>query len=330
MRKIPDYIGATIRDIDNFIIVTHVHPDGDALGSLLGFADILEYLGKRVFCYLEEPVSSLYDFLPDCGRVKTELADLRRFIEEAEGQVAAVSLDCGDCDRLGENQKELLGIHPFLAIDHHRAHRKYGDFSWIESDCSSTGEMVYELAQALGVGISRKCAFNLYVAISTDTGSFRYDSTTSRTHTIAADLLECGVRPEKVAGHLHDNFTLQRLKLMEMVLSTLTLYESGQVAFIRATDEMFDKSGATLQDVEGFIDYPRSLRSVKVAAFIKERKNCQVSVSLRAKGEFDVAEVAQSFGGGGHRNASGFRFSGKTVEQVHDDVLAALLKALNH
>jgi len=329
MRTIPDYLGATIRDIDNFIILTHVHPDGDALGSLLGFADILESLGKRVFCYLEEPVSSLYDFLPDCERVNTELVDLRKFIEEADGQVAAVSLDCGDCDRLGENQQELLGIHPFLAIDHHRAHKKYGDFSWIESDCSSTGEMVYELAQTLGADISTNCAINLYVAISTDTGSFRYDSTTPRTHKIAADLLECGVRPEQVAGHLHDNFTLQRLKLMEMVLSTLTLYESGQLAFIRVTDEMFDRSGASIQDVEGFIDYPRSLRSVKVAAFIKESKNSQISVSLRAKGEFDVAKVAQFFGGGGHRNASGFRFSGKSIEQVHDEVLAALQKALN-
>jgi bifunctional oligoribonuclease and PAP phosphatase NrnA len=329
MRTIPDYLGATIRDIDNFIILTHVHPDGDALGSLLGFADILESLGKRVFCYLEEPVSSLYDFLPDCERVNTELVDLRKFIEEADGQVAAVSLDCGDCDRLGENQQELLGIHPFLAIDHHRAHKKYGDFSWIESDCSSTGEMVYELAQTLGADISTNCAINLYVAISTDTGSFRYDSTTPRTHKIAADLLECGVRPEQVAGHLHDNFTLQRLKLMEMVLSTLTLYESGQLAFIRVTDEMFDISGASIQDVEGFIDYPRSLRSVKVAAFIKESKNSQISVSLRAKGEFDVAKVAQFFGGGGHRNASGFRFSGKSIEQVHDEVLAALQKALN-
>jgi bifunctional oligoribonuclease and PAP phosphatase NrnA len=329
MRAILEDLCTTIREFDRFIVLTHVHPDGDALGSLLAFADILEALGKRVFCYLEEPVSSLYDFLPDCGRINTELADLRKFIKEADGQIAAVSLDCGDCDRLGENQEELLRIHPFLAIDHHKAHKKYGDFSWIESDCSSTGEMVYELARVLGADISRKCAYNLYVAISTDTGSFRYDSTTSRTHTIAADLLGCGVRPEEIAGHLHENFTLSRLKLMELVLSTLKIYESGQLAFIRVTNDMFDKSGANFQDVEGFIDYPRSLRSVKVAAFIKEKKNSQISVSLRAKGEFDVAEIAQAFGGGGHRNAAGFRFSGISVEQVHEDVLAALKKVLH-
>jgi bifunctional oligoribonuclease and PAP phosphatase NrnA len=329
MRAVLKDLCTTIRSIDRFIVVTHVHPDGDALGSLLAFADILDAFGKRVFCYLEEPVSSLYNFLPDCGRVNAELADLRKFIKEAGGRLAVVALDCGDCDRLGENQEELLRIHPFLTIDHHKAHKRYGDLSWIESDCSSTGEMVYELAQALGADISRKCAYNLYVAISTDTGSFRYDSTTSRTHRIAGDLLECGVRPEEIAGHLHENFTLSRLKLMELVLSTLKIYESGQLAFIRVTNEMYAKSGANFQDVEGFIDYPRSLRSVKVAAFIKEQKNNQISVSLRAKGEFDVAEIALGFGGGGHRNAAGFRFSGISVEQVQDDVLAALRKALN-
>ena len=201
---------------------------------------------------------------------------------------------------------------------------------WIEPDCSSTGEMVYELAQVLGADISTTCAINLYVAISTDTGSFRYESTTARTLIIAADLVDRGVRPDEVASHLHENFSFQRLKLMELVLSTLKLYESGQLAFIQVTRDMFEKSGANFQDVEGFIDYPRSLRSVKVAAFMKEGKDCQVSVSLRAKGECDVAEVAQSFGGGGHRNAAGFRFMGKTVDDAQAEVLAALTKALRN
>jgi phosphoesterase RecJ-like protein len=329
MRKIPEHLSTIIRDSDNFVLVTHVHPDGDALGSLLGFAEVLESLGKHVFCYLEEPVSPLYAFLPGCGKVHTDTRDLRMFVEEAGGSIAGVSLDCGDCDRLGENQQVLLKIKPFFAIDHHRAHKEYGDSRWIEPDCSSTGEMVYELAEMLGADISRNCANNLYVAISTDTGSFRYESTTARTHRIAADLIERGVRPDEIAGHLHDNFSLPRLKLMEMVLSTLKMYESEQLAIIRVTREMFERSGAVIQDIEGFIDYPRSLRSVKVAAFIKENKNGLVAVSLRAKGECDVAEVAQAFGGGGHRNAAGFRFCGKSVDEVQTEVLAALRRALN-
>jgi phosphoesterase RecJ-like protein len=115
---------------------------------------------------------------------------------------------------------------------------------------------------------------------------------------------------------------------MELVLSTLRLYEAGKLAFIRVTNDMFDESGASFQDVEGFIDYPRSLRSVKVAAFLKERTKSQISVSLRSKGDCDVAEIAQTFGGGGHRNAAGFRFSGKDVDEVHQEVLDALRRAV--
>lgn len=328
MKEIPEDIVRIIGDSRSFVVLTHIHPDGDAMGSQLAFADILESLGKKVFRFLEEPVSSLYQFMPGWEKIHTEIADLRSFLKGANGPIAAFSLDCGDCDRLGEHQEELLDVRPFVAIDHHKAHRHYGDFRWIDPHCSSTGEMIYELARELGTRISGECAFNLYVAISTDTGSFRYESTTPRTHRIIADLIECGVRPEVVSGHIHDNFTIQRLKLMELVLATLKLYDSGQFAFIRVTNDMFDRSGASFQDVEGFIDYPRSLRSVKVAAFIKENKNCQVSVSLRSKGELDVAEIAQTFGGGGHRNAAGFRFSGKDVDQIQNEVLEVLRQSL--
>ncbi len=329
MRKIPKDLSRTINDFSTFIVLTHIHPDGDALGSLLGFTDILQSMNKQVFCYVQEPISSIYEFLPDWEKIHTDVEELRAFIRDTKEPIAAISLDCGDCERLGDNQEELLQIHPFVAIDHHKAHKKYGDYRWIDPNCSSTGEMVYELAQSLGASISKSCAYNLYVAISTDTGSFRYESTTARTHRIVAELVEHGVRPEIVAGHLHDNFTLQRLKLMELVLSTLKLYEAGKLAFIRVTNDMFDKSGASFQDVEGFIDYPRSLQSVKVAAFLKEREKNQISVSLRSKGDCDVAEIAQTFGGGGHRNAAGFRFSGKDVEEVHQEVLEALRRAVN-
>lgn len=328
MKVVPEEISSIIQSVESFVLMTHLHPDGDALGSLLGLADILEGMGKKVFRYLEEPVTHLYDFLPGCTLAQTDLAALKNFVAAAKGNVAAVSLDCGDCDRLGRDKMELLNVHPFLVIDHHRGHREFGDFRWIDSNRSSTGEMVYELAMELGVELSYVAAFNIYVAISTDTGSFRYENTSPRTLRIAADLVACGVPPEEVAGHVYDNFTLQRLRLMEQVLATLELFESDQVAFITVTNKMFEECGAESGDTEGFINYPRALRSVKVAVFLKETQNGGVSVSLRAKGQCDVAEVAAAFGGGGHRNAAGFRFAGKGVKQVQQMVLDALSKAL--
>lgn len=329
MTVVPEEIIRIIQGSDSFVLMTHLHPDGDALGSLLGLAEMLESLGKKVFRYLEEPVSHLYDFLPGCTLADTDLGALQNFVAAASGKVAAISLDCGDCDRLGREKEDLLNLSPLLVIDHHRGHREFGDFRWIDSTRSSTGEMIYELAMELGVELSISAAFNIYVAISTDTGSFRYENTSPRTLCIAADLVACGVRPEEVAGHIYDNFTLQRLRLMEQVLATLELFESDQLAFITVTNKMLEECGADAGDVEGFINYPRALRSVKVAVFIKETQDGGISVSLRAKGECDVADIAATFGGGGHRSAAGFRVTGKSVKQVQLQVLDALTKALS-
>lgn len=327
-RMIPEQILQDIRTADNVVLFTHTHPDGDALGSLFGLADILEQIGKNVFCCLEEPVSHLYTFMPDINRARTSLEDYRAFIAGAGKSLIGIALDCGDDDRLGKFKREFLKISPFIVIDHHQSHRNFGTVRWVEADCSSTGEMVYELAMALDAPISYKCAYNLYVAICTDTGSFRYECTRPRTMQIASELLEKGVRPDEICGYLYDNFSRERLKLMEMVLSSIRLFDSEQIACMYVSSQMLKESGATLQDVEGFIDFPRSLRSVKVAVFIKESGDGVVAVSLRAKGECDVAEVARLFEGGGHRNAAGFRSLGKTIEQVRLEILSVLSDAL--
>ncbi len=328
MNKVPEEISRILRERDNFVLMTHLHPDGDALGSLFGLAEILERMGKKVFRYLEEPVSHLYDFLPGCHLGQTDIVALQNFMTAANGNVAAVSLDCGDCDRLGREKRELLHLHPFVVIDHHRGHRDFGDFRWLDSRRSSTGEMVYELAMALGEVLSYDAAFNIFVAISTDTGSFRYESTSPRTLRIAAELVECGVHPEEVAGLVYDNYSLQRLRLMEQVLGSLELFESERLAFISLTHKMLADCGAKPEDSEGFINYLRALSSVKVAVFLKETKEGGISVSLRAKGGCDVSDVAAGFGGGGHRNAAGFRMFGQSLQQVRESVLAALSKAL--
>ena len=329
MSTIPKIIPDSLAAASHVVLSTHVNPDGDALGSLLGLADILQNAGKSVFAYLEEPISSMYDFLPGCSMVQHDLEHLQAFVEQAgEGNVVSIGLDCGDADRLGVAKDRLLAVTPFLVIDHHRGHRPFGDALWLESECSSTGEMVYNLVQDMGLPISDGAAYCLYVAIVTDTGSFRYDCTSSRTLRIAADLLDMGVRPEEVAEQVYDNYTLARLRLMELVLSTLSVHAAGRIGIISLSAAMLEESGAEPQDVEGFVNFPRSLRSVEVAAFIKETKVGSVSVSLRAKGTVDVSAIAAAFDGGGHKNAAGFRFTGKSLGDVQAEVLLALKNAL--
>jgi len=327
-KKIPENILEVIRDTGHFVVTTHVQPDGDAVGSLLAMADMLEQMGKRVFTYLDEPISHLYDFLPGCRKLVSDIDRLQSFVDEAGVDICAVALDCGEADRMGRYQDYFLQISPFVVVDHHLSHLNFGDYRWVDPQCSSTGEMVYEIGQALGQTPTYEGAFSLYVAICTDTGSFRYECTGERTFEIAGKLVGLGVNPNEVAGLIYDNYSPERLNLMQHVLATLELSENKQIACIHVTREMFDRSSALAQDVEGFIEYARSISPVKVAVFIKETKSGLISVSLRAKGECNVASIAKQFGGGGHRNAAGCKFPANSLESVREKVVDSIKEAL--
>lgn len=309
-----------LKDKQNILVATHIFPDGDALGSQLALGSILETLGKKVFYYSEERVSHIYDFMPGCEKLEKRLPP-------ADEIDAAIALDCGDCFRLGSRMNDLLANHPFIVIDHHIGHSEFGDLRWVEPARSSTGEMVYVLATAMGAEISRDAAFCLFTAIVSDTGSFKYDCTSAETFRIAGELVDKGVQPFEVSRKLFDNYTTSRLRLLENVLGTLELHNLERIAIITVTQEMFAATGATRNDTEDFINYPRALNTVKIAAFLKESEDGWIGVSLRAKGESDVAEIAQRFGGGGHSNAAGFRLQGTSLATVRADLLKALREA---
>ncbi|MEW6289424.1 MAG: bifunctional oligoribonuclease/PAP phosphatase NrnA [Thermodesulfobacteriota bacterium] len=305
-----------LRQAGNVLIATHVFPDADALGAQLALGNILRAMGKRVYLYSEEPAHYILEFLPGSDKLSIGLPELDQFD-------CGVALDCGDDMRLGKVKDYLLNIHPFVVLDHHTGHKNFGDIRWVDAGKSSTGEMVYELAQSMGANIDYDTAYCLYSAIVSDTGSFKYASTSADTLRIAGDLIARGVKPAEISGKIFDNFTRNRLQLLQEVLATLTLYEEEQLAVITVTREMYEKTGTTAADTELFINYPRSLETVKVAAFIKEAKG-HIGVSLRSKAQYDVAQVARVFGGGGHRNAAGFKSHGKTFAEVHKELLAEL------
>lgn len=299
------------------LLATHIFPDGDALGSQLGLGHALEAMGKEVYFYCEEPASYLLDFLPGCDKLIPFLSDDQDFD-------CAVSLDCGDLRRLGNQAHALLENRPFIAIDHHTGHQDFGDLRWVDSGRSSTGEMVYDLIRMLGGRISKDSAYCIYTAILTDTGSFRYESTTPHTMRVAADLMEYGISVPEICGHVYDSYTKNRLQLLQQVLSSLELFSDDKIAIIRVTQELFEATGTTGADTELFINFPRSLHTVKVAVFLKETPDNLVGVSMRAKGDVDVAKVARNFGGGGHINAAGFKIPDVTVDELKKRILAEL------
>ncbi len=318
MSQPPEEILQILKKAERVLIATHVFPDGDALGSQLALGFALEAAGKEVFFYSEEPVSYILDFLPGSDRLQTNLSDDEVFD-------CAVALDCGDKRRLGEGADKLLCHKPFITIDHHAGHKMFGDISWVDEHRSSTGEMIYDLLRVLDCEISQDTAFCLYTAILTDTGSFKYESTTSHTLRVAADLLDYGVKPNEICAHIFDNYSKNRLHLLQEVLGSLSLYADDSVAFISVSQELLERTGTIPADTELFINFPRSLKTVKVAVFLKETADNLVGVSMRAKGEVDVAEVARNFGGGGHRNAAGFKIADSSLSQVKEQLLASLL-----
>ncbi len=309
------------------VISTHIKPDGDALGSMLGLADILRRAGKKVVCYIEDAVPAHYMFLPGVGSIIGSPVDLRREIAGYE-RVVSVALDCGDIGRLGKCWLELARIRPLCVIDHHRSNIGFGDINWVEPDRSSTAEMVYDLVEMLGFEFSPAAATCLYTGIVTDTGSFRYASTSSHTHQAAAHLVACGANPGAINGQLYENYSLGRLRLMQMVLATLEMYVDEKIAVIRVTREMMAETGTGREETENFINLPRAVVTVLVTVFLKEGEN-NVSVSLRARGHCDVAKIAACFGGGGHAKASGFLVQDERLDDVWTRLLPAIVQRLD-
>lgn len=296
MSVVPPEVTGLVRSGQRFLLLAHLYPDGDVLGSQLGLGLSLRAAGRPVAFACAHPVPDPFQSLPGADEVQ-------QWKEGQGGWEVVVTLDCPDERRVGGL---LEGCRQpgtrVLNIDHHADNRRYGDVNWIQPGASATGEMVYELLGAAGLPLSREVATNLYTAIVTDTGSFRYSNTTPTTFRIAARLVEAGADPAAVAIQLFETRHLPGLHLLGRILQQIETNPEGTIAWM-VIDRSQTESPDLLQ-AEDFITYPRSLRTAKVAVLFRELPG-EVKVSLRAKDEVNVARIAARFGGGGHSNAAG-------------------------
>ena len=292
------------------VVTSHVRPDGDSVGSSLALAWALRTLGidARVVHHDRPPIQ-LADFP---GVSDVEVGD-----SIPAGTEAAVVLECGDLARTGLSGFDGL---PVVNIDHHPGNTGYGDVQWFDGTASALGEMIFEIVAELGVPLTCDMATQLFVAVVTDTGSFRYAGVSPRTFSICARLLEAGADPVSTARRLFDSHTLGRLRLQAAVLQTLDVDESGRLALLTLTEAALAASGGTPEETDGLINLPLSVKSVQAAVFFKEAGTGHWRVSLRSKGDIDVGRVARAFGGGGHKNASGCTLEGP-LEQVRASIL---------
>ena len=284
--------GELLKAAKKLVIVSHVSPDGDTLGSSLALMHALCMLGKEVIMNVDDDISTVYSFLPG-------IAEYRRFAsEESVDADLLVIVDASSADRAG-NALDVVKSPAVLNIDHHKTNTRFADYLYLDSDAAATAEIIYSLLLEMGIKLTRDIATCIYEGIYTDTGSFKYSNTTSRTLKTAAALLNYGVNPSLIS----DNMELKSRSQVEMlrkVLETLTFLKDGKIAYIEIPLELYDHNVET----DTFISYPRYVEGVEIALLFKQVEANLTRVSFRSK-EIDVAKVALSFGGGGHKKASG-------------------------
>lgn len=308
-----------IKKYNKFLITAHVNLEGDSLGSQLGMRALVEAVGKTAVIVDNDAVPDHYKFLPGAENVSNKL-DAKLDFD------AAIVLDCPTLKRIGA-VKELIAGKYIINIDHHISNENFGNVNWVDPNASSAGEMVYKMFKEMGVKPTKEAALALYIAILTDTGSFNYDNTSGVTHEIAGELLGYGVEPASVSESVYERRSIEDIKLLGLVLSTIKVNSSGEIAYLEVTKEILKKTGASLLKSEGFVNYARSVDGARVAVIFKEDNGNKINVSFRSKGDVDVNKVAAAFGGGGHVRASGCIIDGSLAE-VEAKVLAKIEEVL--
>lgn len=301
------------------LMLGHVHPDGDVLGTLLGLGLALGAAGWTVTFAGPHPVPDVLAFLPGAERWQVWARAPRAFD-------VVVLTDCPNDERTeGLLEGARAADSRVLNIDHHPDNRRYGTVNWIDVSAAATGEMVFELVRALGLKVTRDIALNLFTAVHTDTGSFRYSNTTARTFQIAAELTACGAEPALVSDRLYQRRPREALGILGDVLRRVRVSEDGRVAWLAVPRGLTSEAFMAAEDL---VTYPRSIDGVKVAVLLREEAPGVVKASLRGKGEIPVNRIAHRFGGGGHENAAGCTLSG-TLEEATATLLAAVDRALD-
>lgn len=292
-----------------FVLASHVRPDGDALGSLLGLRLILQGMGKQADVLVPGEVPPLYRYLP--GSESVTATDR---VPAGQAWDAAILLECSSFSRT-----HLAGWEGLFSIniDHHYTGRAFADVNWIDADACATAEMIYQLACAAEVRLTEDIATCLYTGILADTGSFSFPNTSAHALSVAAELARLGAKPHQIACTMYLSYPEAKMRVLAAALQNLRVEKP--LAWMYVTEADLARSGAREEDAEGLVNYALGMDGVEIAAFFRPMAG-GYRVSLRAKHGYQVSDIAESLGGGGHRQASGFSLTG-SLETVMDRVL---------
>jgi len=292
---------------DKFVISTHESPDGDGLGAEIAFNELLENLGKKAIIINSDRIPDIFKFIDVEGEIN--ILNDNFALPDDIGDYAQVVLDTHDFDNIGAAYYYLKDrIKDLFIIDHHEGGADKFTSNFIKADASSTCEIVYHIIKRYGKPLSFKSAQALYAGILFDTGSFRYPKTTAETYTVVADLVKNGANPFNIYEYIYESNSLSSFELRSLILSTMEVFHDGRLIAMKLTPEMILKTGALFSEGEQAINLPLTVKGVVASILVKQDVGGgPVKVSMRTKGDYDVAEIAIANGGGGHKNAAGFK-----------------------
>jgi phosphoesterase RecJ-like protein len=301
-----------------FVLSSHERPDGDAIGSAVGMALALEALGKHAVVVMDAVPPPFLQPFPAVDRLRVTGAI-------TDSYDASLVMECSSLDRTGVTG---LDRSPVINIDHHPGNTRFGTLNWIDESAAACGELVFTLIEALGAPLTPEVATHVYLAVLTDTGSFRFSHMTPRTFEIARRCVEAGADPQWIARTHYDSSTIGRVRIFGAVLNGMQLDRSGRVALLTITRAGAAAAGGTYDDTDGLINFPLSVKDIQAVAFFKESGPAEWRISLRSKGAVDVGVIARSHGGGGHTNAAGCTVRGE-IEALQHTFLALLAGAVD-
>jgi phosphoesterase RecJ-like protein len=316
VREVFATIKKALKSARTALIVSHVDPDGDSIGSMICMGMILTELGINTDLYSQDGIPRIYRFLPGVEKVKNEArGDLHYDL--------LISVDASDITRLGDRFDARKTANTIINIDHHPDNTKFANINYVENS-SSTAELVFKLAKYLKINISKAMAENLYVALITDTGNYRYENTSAATFAMAGELIQTGLDTHEITTKIYDTKSIASIRVQALALSKLETSPDRKVAWVTVTQAMMDKIGAKGEDLVGLVDVVRSIEGVEVAILFREEHG-KVKINFRSKDKVNVSEIARKFGGGGHTRAAGAIFK-DDVEKVKKRVIPEVLK----
>ena len=314
-----ELISRRIKKQANFVLLGHIDPDGDCIGSLFSLKWALDKMGKHSLVLLDTPPEARFGFLPICAQ---DYRLFEQFKTDRPGLAGAdyIALDAGGIDRLGQG-RELVNNSFLINVDHHPDNPGYGDLNYINPEMAAVGEILYYLFGEMGVALDQKIGSGLAVAIISDTGGFRYQNTRAATYRIMAELSEAGVDIYRINQAIYGNNPYQYLKLKGLALSTLQLSPDQKTAWIIVNNSILEETGADPEHVSGLVSYARDIQGVEVGVIFVELAAQEIKVSLRSNQYCPVNQIAAFFGGGGHVRAAGCKVE-KDLDQAIELVLS--------